>query len=260
MVNFAFRVNRGSNLYPVTPVLPSPTPTGSPIPATPTITPTKTVTPTVTPTLTPTPTIPPTPSVTKTPTPTPTTTYTPTPTPTPLTYLYGPFKNMIIQVSWAPPLTNDADISLAVNNISGYSNNFKAVGVCGVAGPGFATTVDSLSWGGDSKGSITSEYFALTLAPLSSINTLQNNIQLGISGYWFTPGPGTPTSINVSFSTYSGGDIYRVGTTLVSTQSAIPIQTYQRTYSLIGGGNNCNALSGITEIYYQVDNNRIFIP
>jgi len=165
-----------------------------------------------------------------------------------------------MQVSWVPPLTNDADISLAVNNISGYLNNYKAVGVCGVQGPNLATVVDSLSWGGDSKGATTSEYFAFRPDTLSAINTLQNNIELGLSGYWFNPTVSTPTTVNISFSSYSGGDIYRIGSTLVSSQSSSPLQVYQRTYSLEGGGTSCTSLSTITSIFYQVNTDRVYIP
>ena len=261
MQPYVFRVLQHRGVVASTPILPSQTPTMTP-PAgssTPTPTPTVTITLTKTNQPTPSPTETPTltPTVTKTNTPTPT----PTPTATPLIYLNGPFKNMIVKLEWnGPSADNDIDSSFAVNNITNYSNNFKAVGVCGVAGANSTTIIDSLSWAGDSKGGSVEEYFALGVNQLSSIATAAGttNVELGLSGYWFEYTSPAAQAITMTLSTFTGGDIIKSGTVYSSTQTAN--QTYSRTYSLPNIGGSCNFIAEFTKIYYQTDNNRIYIP
>ena len=261
MQPYVFRVLQHPGVVASTPILPSQTPTMTPPAGSPTPTPTPTVTITLTKTNEPTPTPTKTPTMTPTVTLTNTPTPTPTPTATPLIYLNGPFKNMIVKLTWdGPAVSNDIDSSFAVNNIVNYSNNFKAVGVCGVAGINSTTILDSLSWAGDSKGNSVEEYFALGFDQLSSIAAAAGttNVELGLSGYWFEHTVPASQTITMTLSTFTGGDIIKNGTIYNSTQASN--QTYTRTYSLPSIGTNCTFLAEYVKMYYQINNTRIYIP
>jgi len=261
MKPYVFRVLQHPGLIASTPILPSPTPTSTPPAGSPTPTPTPTPTITITGTNMPTPTTTTTPTITPTSSETPTPTPTLTPTTTPLVYLDGPFKNMIVKLTWdGPAVDNDIDNSLAVNNINSYSNNFKAVGRCGVAGPNNQTLIDSLSWAGDSKGASVEEYFAVGLNQLYNIATVggTTNVELGLSGFWFEYTPPAAQAVTMTLSTFSSGDIIKSGTTYYSTQPAL--QTYSKTYTLLNNGDDCSFIAEIAKFYYQTISDRIYIP
>lgn len=259
MPPYLFRVNQGISLSRVVPVVPTPTPTRTQPPSTPTKTPTPTPTPTLTPTVTPTRTNPPTPTPTPTNTPTITRTQTPTPTPTPLIYLYGPLKNMIIKAEWTGP--SDADISLAINNIPAYAFNGIPVGFCF---NNFLTVSPSLSWAGELKGTGQQyEYFAVDFVSLTAIDVSVTNINLGLSGRWFKPDPNVPIvhpdTITLTYYGYDSGNIFKSGTQFFST-SPSPISQYSRAYYFPWESTSTNAITGVTEVFYQVLNDRVYIP
>jgi hypothetical protein len=164
---------------------------------------------------------------------------------------------MIIKAEWTG--TADADLSLAINNIPSYISNGLPVGYITNR---LLTVSPSLSWGGDTKGAANYEYFAVDFISLSAIDLSVTSINLGISGRWFNPGTPIehPDTITLTYYGYDTGDLYRVGQTFVST--AFPSAQYTRSYYLAkeSSTDNFSDLAGITDIFYQVLNNRVYIP
>jgi len=163
---------------------------------------------------------------------------------------------MIVEVDWAgPAIDNDVDMTMSVQGIPGYGFNYTKVGYCG------STQIDSLSYAGDSKGLITYEYFGIDLVSLSStaIGLGSSTATLGISGYWFEWTSPAPQTVTITYKTYTTGDIVKVGNTYVST--ATPANVYTRTYSLpVVSPQDCTNLQTVTNIIYQIANDRIYIP